>query len=82
MLIDTKQVIPVTDLRLKLSQIIDAVYQGKTFIVTEKGKIKAKIVPVEKVKKSRTQELLKEIRKLREENDRYYKKSGEDLELG
>ncbi|OGK10204.1 hypothetical protein A2767_02015 [Candidatus Roizmanbacteria bacterium RIFCSPHIGHO2_01_FULL_35_10] len=45
MLIDTNQIIQLTDLRSRLSEIIDAVYQGKSFIITEKGKIKARIIP-------------------------------------
>lgn len=47
MLIDTNQIIQLTDLRLRLSEIIDAVYRGKSFIVTEKGKIKAKLIPMQ-----------------------------------
>ena len=74
MLIDTKQIIPLTQLRLRLSQIIDAVEQGRSFVITEKGKIKAKILPPEK-KEEEADLMLEELKKLRKENDRYYKRA-------
>lgn len=75
MLIDTKQIIPVTQFRLRLSEIIDSVYHGHSFIISEKGKIKAKISPPEEAKQQDRRYLLEEIRKIREKNDRYYRKA-------
>ncbi|OGK23561.1 hypothetical protein A2954_02485 [Candidatus Roizmanbacteria bacterium RIFCSPLOWO2_01_FULL_37_12] len=75
MLIDTNQIIQLTDLRTRLSEIIDAVYQGKSFIITEKGRIKAKIIPADLTEKKRKRELFKEITELRKKNDSYFKKS-------
>jgi len=45
MLIDTKQVIDLTSLRLSLGYITDEVEAGKVFLVAKKGKIKAAFVP-------------------------------------
>ncbi len=75
MLIDTDQIIQLTDLRSRLSEIIDAVYQGKTFIVTEKGKIKARIIPAQNSNKKKRMRLFDEIIELRNKNDEYFKKS-------
>lgn len=75
MLIDTNQIIQLTDLRLRLSEIINAVYEGKTFIVTEKGKIRAKIIPAETVEKDRRHRLVAEINQIRRKNDHYFTKS-------
>jgi len=74
MLIDTKQIIPITDLRLRLTEIIGAAYTGETFYVSERGKIVAKIAPSEDAEKERRLKLFKEIEKLREENDKIYGK--------
>jgi antitoxin (DNA-binding transcriptional repressor) of toxin-antitoxin stability system len=75
MLIDTKQIVPITDLRLRLTEIIDAAYAGKTFYVSERGKITAKITAAEVAEKERRLKLLKEIEKLRGEIDQRLKKS-------
>lgn len=75
MLIDTKQIIPVTDLRLRLKEILNAAYAGETFYISERGKIKVKITAVEIAEKEKRLKLLKEIEKLREEIDERLKSS-------
>jgi prevent-host-death family protein len=75
MLIDTKQIVPITDLRLRLSKIIEAVENGSSFFIAKKGKIKAKIVSAQSDEKERRLRLFEEITQLRKKNDEYYKKS-------
>lgn len=45
MLINTNQIIDLTTLRLGLGQFVDEANMGKTFLISDKGKIKAAIVP-------------------------------------
>lgn len=75
MLIDTNQIVQKTDLRLRLSEIIEEVYRkGKTYIIADRGSIKGKITPVSENKKAQV-DLLDQINKLRQENDRYFSKT-------
>lgn len=41
MLIDTKQIIPKTNLRQKLNTFIEEVKRGKTFVISDRGEIVA-----------------------------------------
>lgn len=45
MLIDTRQIIGLTDLRGMLGQFVEEANKGKTFLISDKGKIKAAIGP-------------------------------------
>lgn len=79
MLIDTKQIINLTDLRFALGQTIDEVEKGKIFYVSKKGAIKAAFVPITYFeRKEKKEELLKAMRSLRERIDRQLRK-GKDI---
>lgn len=69
MLINTNQVITKTDLRMNLAEILAAVKSGEEKIVSERGKIIARMIPV--TKKIKNTKLLKEYEQLRKRLSKY-----------
>ncbi len=69
MLINTNQVVTKTDLRMNLAEILTAVKGGEEKIVSERGKIVAKVVPVKK--KNEGEDLLKEAKELAKSLSKY-----------
>jgi len=69
MLINTNQVITKTDLRINLAEILAAVKGGEEKIVSERGKIIAKMIPV--TKKAKNNKLMAEYEQLRKKLSKY-----------
>lgn len=65
MLINTNQLISLTQLRLSAGKLLDQTQSGKTFIVMEKGKIKGAIVPASTVLGSTTDNFFTKMDALR-----------------
>lgn len=72
MLINTSQVVTKTDLRINLAEILAAVKGGEEKIVSERGKIIAKMIPV--TKKAKGENLLKEAKELAKSLSKYTSK--------
>lgn len=77
MLIDTKQIITMTDLRENLSKFVALNGKGKSFVVSDRGELTSVLLPISFLKKQKTRskrrfELLKEADQL-VENLRKYK---------
>jgi len=66
MLIDTKQIITMTELRERLTEILILVEKGKEMMISDRGKIKAKISPIKKrtVEEGDVDEFMAEVEKL------------------
>ena len=69
MLIDTKQIITKTELREDLTQALMLVEKGQELMISDRGKIKAKLAPVttDGSQGKRISTLLSDIKKLRKE---------------
>jgi antitoxin (DNA-binding transcriptional repressor) of toxin-antitoxin stability system len=72
MLINTNQVVTKTDLRMNLAEILAAVKNGEEKIVSERGRIIARMTPV--VKKTKGDDLLKEAKELAKSLSKYTSK--------
>ena len=70
MLIDTKQIITMTDLRKNLSNIVMLVKKGQEMLLSERGKFVVKLTPFKKMKttnKKKEFDVIAETRALRKE---------------
>ena len=68
MLIDTRQVITKSQLRNNLSEILMLVNRGKKMMISDRGKLIVKIIPVKerlKAKKEKTDSFMTELKKLK-----------------
>ena len=68
MLIDTRQIITKSQLRKNLSEILMLVNMGKRMMISDRGKLIVKIVPVKerlKTKKEKTDSFITELKKLK-----------------
>jgi prevent-host-death family protein len=67
MLIDTKQIVTMTDLRENLTEILMLVEKGEEMMVTDRGRLVMRLVPVykEKSKPEKEFDVVAETRKLR-----------------
>jgi len=73
MLIDTKQIITKTQLRENLSEILMLVNQGKKMMVSDRGKLVAKMTPIKEEKSVKEKEVdtfMAEMKALREKLSR------------
>jgi len=70
MLINTNHIITKTDLRMNLAEVLAAVKNGEEKIVSERGKIIARMTPVVK-KTKKSSSLIKEYELLRKELSKY-----------
>ncbi|MBU1085451.1 MAG: type II toxin-antitoxin system prevent-host-death family antitoxin [Candidatus Beckwithbacteria bacterium] len=72
MLINTNQVVTKTDLRMNLAEIMAAVKNGEEKIISERGKIIARMTPVKKSKKNSN--LIREYESLSKKLSKYSSK--------
>lgn len=71
MLIDTKQIITKTEFRESLTDLLMLVKKGKKFLVSDRGELIAKIIPIKAKKKDKeVSDFMAEMKKLREELSR------------
>jgi len=73
MLIDTKQIITKTQLRENLSEILMLVNQGKKMMVSDRGKLVAKMIPIKEkksVKEKEADTFMAEMKRLGEKLSR------------
>jgi len=72
MLIDTKQIVTKTELRENLTNILMRVENGKEMMISDRGRIKAKLIPVEgKIKtKDEVDKFMAEVKQLGEKLSR------------
>ncbi len=64
------QVISLTSLRLRPGQIVEEANKGKTFLVSDKGEIKAMVGPVAKSTTVSREEVFERMKRLQERADR------------
>jgi antitoxin (DNA-binding transcriptional repressor) of toxin-antitoxin stability system len=57
MLLDTKNIISMTDLRTKLTDIMMMAKQGRSYAVSDRGKIISLIVPVDEINSAKKEDL-------------------------
>ena len=68
MLIDTKQIITKTQLRENLAKILMLVAKGQELMISDRGKIKAKLMPVKESSENQdeVEKFMAEVKKLGE----------------